>query len=283
MPSGGDAVPASRVDGRQLPAGYYGALSGMYERSPFLSPVKDPPYAEHLTRFLVAGGQRHVAEVGPGYGELLGRVGAVVPSGSHVWAIDSCDEFLARARAAWSGPPDQLSTVQADLEAEASGGTLERMLDRIVAVNVLQDLELTCGLRTLHRWMRARGRLLVTVLAKETMDLLYVDHPLYDPAAGHYFKPCSSGVVLGQREAAGATIPYERILRFHDAAGLRAAFETVGLEIVSARPVCYSTDAMIARWRAAGTLRELCAEGLMRLRSSGRYVDSHEIVARCAL
>jgi SAM-dependent methyltransferase len=261
---------------------YYPALSASNSTSPFLSPVRDPEYVRDLVVWLIAAGSRRIGDVGVGYGEVVEALGATVDDDTEVWAIDACIAFLERAQRRWPR-----RTPLCVLKHEIAAGAPARLaghFDRLSAINVLQDLDLAVGLCQLSRWLRPGGQLRATVLAKETMDRLYTCTPLYDRDRGLYFKPSSvdGAGALGRVESARGPIAYERVLRFYTLETFLHAARGEGLELVEWRPVTQPAAAMLDRWRAGGTLNELSRAGLHDLVQAGVYVDSYDVILRCA-
>jgi hypothetical protein len=264
-----------------LPHDYYQRLAAEHANSPFLSPSQSAAYNRELAEFLVADASREIAEIGPGYGELLSCLGVLAAPDVCVWAIDSCPAFLERARQRWTGLATlRRMCVDIDSPTARSVAGLVCRLDRLVAINVLQDVDLIRALRLFRLWVKPGGSILVTVLAKETMDAVYRDNPLYDPVLGYFYKPATSSLTLGERAHGATSIPYERILRCYTLAQTRAAFGATGLVILRCRQIGFPLGTMVARWQASGTLSLLSDDVLAALRSSGVYVDAHEILAR---
>jgi hypothetical protein len=199
-----------------------------------------------------------------------------------VWAIDSCPEFLALARRSWTTRAP-LTTLLVDLASPAPQAIagLYRRLDSLIAINVLQDLDLEKSLAMFAAWLRPGGRLRVTVLAKETMDTVYRDHPLYDRTTGRYYKPLTTCVALGRRIVGETTFPYERVLQYHTVCDARQAFAKAGLHVIEERRIAFPAEDMIARWQETGTLAWFPREALDHLRVAGVYVDAHELSALC--
>ncbi len=264
-----------------VPREYYRVVASINERSPFLSPTKNPAYVRDICDFLTADGSRHVADVGPGYGEVVAALGELASADMHVWAIDSCPEFLQLIRRRWTGRA-ALTTLRVDLtDAPPSIADLHRRIDRLTAINVLQDVDLPRTLELFTTWLRPGGRLLATILAKETTDAIYKRHPLYDAQTGRYYKPTTNGPTLGEYKVGKTRVSYERILQHYTLSQAQRAFAAAGLVIVGQRQIGFRATDMIDRWTEAGTLSAFSQKGLSKLLTAGVYIDAHELIAIC--
>jgi len=271
---------------RFLPDSYYSTLAAAHSESPFLSPVKSSHYVNDVAMWLqAAGGDTVLAEVGPGYGEIAVRISMLLERHSIFWAIDICPEFLAHVARRWDGHPSQLRTLTLDITQTPPQEVclLRRRVDRLVAINVVQDTDLLTTLTLFSRWLRPGGYLWVTILAKETMDLYYSQHPLYDKTQGWYYKPATAGVQLGKRSTGRGDIGYDRILRFYTQGEAQDALALSNYVIMRQRNIAFPASIMSSRWKEMGT-REFFRDGIVEaLECAGTYVDSYEFVAQCII
>jgi hypothetical protein len=269
---------------KYVPDDYYSILARENEHSPFLSPSQSPEYAKAVAAWLCGSEAPSpvLVEVGPGYGEIVSMLGPLLRKREELWLVDSCSEFLNISSRRLIGPHSQLKLLQMNIEScdRSKQCLLEGRVHRLAAINVMQDVDATTVLEHFCKWMAAGGCVWLTFLAKETMDIYYSGHPLYDLAAGMYYKPrTASRNFLGKRATTNGLIKYERILRFHTRDSVIQALETLGFTLLSLRDICYSAEDMLSRWQQAGTLQMFSSDALSALWEAGSYTDAYEVVA----
>jgi ubiquinone/menaquinone biosynthesis C-methylase UbiE len=256
---------------------YYDAVAAQTEPRPFPSPVNDPKWLSPAVEWFTQG--EDVLEVGPGRGEFAI---AVVRKGGpkRYYIADMSQSMLGLVRdkiEKFSKRPD-MAYIHADIDFDPLDDIADSSLDRIIMINVFQDVNPHEALRTFRRIIAPKGLLRVNVISRELREEHLSDDENYDPQLGYFYltrSPSDEVKPLGflQRKN-GEKASYYRILKSYYREDLVRIFFRSGFEIISSEPIILPREVWARTAAAHGGNRE----GVIR--KYGGYPGSIDFIAR---
>ncbi len=256
---------------------YYDAIAAQSEPRPFPSPVNDPKWLSPAVEWFAQG--EDVLEVGPGRGEFAE---AVVRKGGpkRYYIADMSQSMLGlvRDKIKKIGRSTEMAYIHADIDFDHLDDIADSSLDRIIMINVFQDVNPHETLRTFRRIIAPEGLLRVNVISRELREEHHSDDENYDQQLGYFYltRSPSKGVKpLGfLRRKNGEKASYYRILKSYYREDLERIFSRSGFKISSSEPIILPRE-IWARTAAAHVGKR---EGVIR--KYGGYPGSIDFIAR---
>jgi ubiquinone/menaquinone biosynthesis C-methylase UbiE len=256
---------------------YYDAVAAQTEPRPFPSPVNDPQWLSGAVDWFAQG--ENVLEVGPGRGEFAE---AVVKKGGpkRYYIADMSQSMLGlvKEKIEKIGPSPEMAYLHADIDFDPLSDIPDASLDRIIMINVFQDVNPHEALRTFRRVIAQKGLLRINAVSRELREEHLSDDENYDRESGHFYltrSPSEDMKPLGllPRNDGGA-VPYYRILKSYYLQDLHKMFLDSGFEIISTQPVILPRDVWAKTAAAQGRNRDGTT------RKYGGHPGSNDIIAR---
>lgn len=256
---------------------YYDAVAAQTEPRPFPSPVNDPKWLSFAVEWFAKG--EEVLEVGPGRGEFAEAV--VRMSGPKRYYIADMSRRmldLVRTKIEKIGKSPEMAYIHADIDSDPLDKIADSSLDRIIMINVFQDVNPNEALRTFRRIIAPKGLLRVNAISRELREEHLSDDENYDRDLGYFYltrSPSKEVKPLGflHRES-GEMAPYYRILKSYYREDLERIFSSSGFEIISSKPIILPRDVWARTAAAHGGNRD----GVIR--KYGGYSGSIDFIAR---
>lgn len=263
---------------------FYDIAAGAPPAYKFFSPISLPEWRNDLAHWLCAGS--NICEVGPGKGDLARRVAEVGCSFHRYLFIDISKEMLesVKGRLAAVNPLQQYHYLQADIESHIPAQNFRQPTDRLVAVNVLQDVDIRKSLRNISNILTNGALLKVTLIAKETQDSFWKKDPEYDRRQGLWYASSryhfgSPARPMGYRLIGGRKIPFHRILHCHTKEDIPVLFGSCGYKVKQVEPIIYPIDYVIERWNSKYHYMKLSEEQKELLEEWRGYPDGWCVTA----
>ena len=223
---------------------YYDAAAAMAHPRRFPSPVNDPDWLLPAASWFTEG--QTCLEIGPGRGEFAKA--ALLCNGRmkkyHIVDMSSGMLDLVRARIKEIDTDVMIEFIHADIDKDPLAGVPDQSVDRIIMINVFQDLQPLNALRHLRRIMSPDGLLRANMSNREIRDSLRTDDEFFDKKTGCYYmtrppleekqKDISP---LGFVDKDGIKVPFYRILKSYYPDQMRGIFRKCGFEIIQETPM----------------------------------------------
>jgi ubiquinone/menaquinone biosynthesis C-methylase UbiE len=153
----------------------------------FLSPIIWPKWLSSAVDWMCSS--TTVGELGCGRGEfaeqcILKKDGAIRTY--HLFDISEGMLNRAQARLAKHPPSVDIHCAKADFSRDLPEMG-DKQIEKIIAINVFQDVNPKQALRNLHQLLRPGGQLRATFLWREALDLVFADDDNYDMSAGRLY------------------------------------------------------------------------------------------------
>ncbi|WP_336215019.1 class I SAM-dependent methyltransferase [Nonomuraea sp. LPB2021202275-12-8] len=265
--------------------GYYDAIAGSRSMFAFLSPVRLHGWVADAAAW--AGQAAHVAEIGVGQGELAARAVAQSQGIQTYDAIDISAAMLEATRQRMS--PLRISTTvrfhQLDIADTAACRTLGLdRFTRMMAINVIQDVDAISALANIRRMLQPGGLLRATVIRRETQDRFWLDDDAYDSTTGQLYTSSTMHDLLGLpplglRHSGHAEKAFYRVQQFYTEVETRELFNAAGLTIVSMSVIEFPVEFVRQRWSSSLHRIALTSRQESLLEEWGGYPDAYDVVA----
>lgn len=235
---------------------YYDKAAYAPDGFKFLSPTALDDWCLAVAQWLCEVDR--VCEVGPGHGFLAGRVQELSTKSLQYNLIDISQEMLNKAlnhvghnRA---GCVSFLAE-RLDISTETFPCLKSGTVDRVVAINVLQDIVAQTALLNIRKILAPGGMIWVTFIAKEVQEEFWADDEDYDPEAGCWYKSscyheAKDAKPMGFRLVRGRTKPYFRVLQCYSRSEILALLKSTGFAVCSLEPIAYPVDFVRKRWKS---------------------------------
>jgi ubiquinone/menaquinone biosynthesis C-methylase UbiE len=251
----------------------------------FLSPTVLETWCKEMAQWICTG--EKVCEIGPGKGNLALHTMDVCSSSLHYLMVDISQAML-------DGVKDKLSKknnshvefqyVRADIESRLPEKLFKIKSDRLIAVNVLQDVNINRALKNIRKMLTSDGVFLATFLSKESQDVFWKDNPDYDQLKGlwysgsyyHEMKKCKS---LGYRIIDGQKKHFYRLLNCFTRKDIHNFLNLNGFEVQSIEPIIYPVEYVLKRWSSQYHYMKLNEKQIKLLKERNGYSDGWSVKA----
>jgi SAM-dependent methyltransferase len=233
---------------------YYDIAGKSDGRFSFLSPVRWPEWLHRATEWMC---EAHVvAEVGCGYGEFVEH--CLQKCGEYLQAyylIDISQVMLdtAHQRTAQRTAHNRIHRLKKDITINAISEVAPGSLERVIAINVLQDVDSKAALSNIHRLLQPGGYLRATFIRRDTHDLFWEGDENYDVSKGCLYNFSSlheaAGIPpLGYVLRNGDQKPFYRVQTYFSESRVRELLTETGFVLVSKDEINYPRDMVMQRW-----------------------------------
>jgi SAM-dependent methyltransferase len=265
---------------------YYDTVIKSHSTFSFLSPVHLSWWLDDATTWMRCGSS--VAEIGVGMGELALSVLSAKSNIGAYYAVDISGEMLRNLRelVASLGYRDaEIRYLEMNIEdrsfAESIGA---ESLDRIIAVNVFQDVRLMAALQEIAAALRPGGLLRATIIRRETHDEFWSGED-YDAKNGRLYTLSRihdriGAQALGTIIKDGQQRSFYRVQQFYSEKEITALAAAAGFEVLSTAIVIFPIELVKSRWSSALHRTFLSRKQELLLEKWGGFPDSYDFIMR---
>lgn len=265
---------------KNVHAEYYDAAAAQIQPRPFPSPVNDPQWLRSAVDWFSQA--KTIMEVGSGRGEFavaLARKGG--PGRYYLVDMSKGMLNLVKERTENLGKNLEFVFIHADIDSDPLNEIPDNSVDKIIMINVFQDVNPYSALKTFRRVISTKGFFRANVLNRELQEEKFRDEEHFNKETGHVYLTRSSSAdvkPLGYiTDKKGDSIPYYRILNSYYRRDLDKIFQECGFEILSADPIILPEEVLvnskIASWNRSAHRQEI-------LSKYGGYPTSIDVIAR---
>jgi hypothetical protein len=265
-------------------AAYYDAIASALGEFTFLSPVLLPAWSAAVCTWIRAG--EVVAELGAGVGDLMTSALIAPTRIKTYWAFDISGEMIASvSRRLDPGQARLARFIQCDVGADDVGHyTGEGAVDRLIAVNVLQDVSAAILVGNAFRALKVGGQIRATMIRRETHDEFWIEDEGYDEATGRLYTfsrlhESVNAAPLGFMDVRSGSRPFYRVQQFYREDEAMRLFAEAGFVIERLETVAFPIEVVLERWSSKYHRVELTARQIALLDRWGSFPDSYDIVA----
>jgi ubiquinone/menaquinone biosynthesis C-methylase UbiE len=270
---------------QRVSVGYYDVIAATQGAFGFLSPVKWPEWLEATAQWMCQ--ERNVAEIGAGYGELVERCLAIQDTAlSTYYLLDSSQGMLDAAYKRATKHASNVGIVCCKWDASSHNlpPLLRDPIDRVAAINVLQDTDAATVLRNVERLLRTGGLLRATYIRRETQDAFWLEDESYDSTEGKLYNISSlheaAGLLpVGRLRIDQQQIPYYRVQKYFAQGDVERLIRESGLSIVSLSVLMLPREIVMKRWSTKAHRLSLNSRQLALLDQWGGFPDSYDVIA----
>lgn len=268
------------------------ALRGYYDKAAtappgfrFLSPTALEDWGSKFVDWICRG--RKVCEIGPGQGVLALRTLRECRTPLAYSLVDisrsMLDEIKARLGESRSAHV-VFDYCQGNIEVPAGEFTVKGEFDRLIAINLLQDVNAAIALQNMRGLLKSGSPLWVTFISKEAQDQFWSNDDDYDPAAGVWFASSAfhqkeKVQPMGSRQVNGKPRPFYRILHCYTETDVRDMLAKAGFAIRNVEPIIYPVDYVKARWNSEFHRMQMTRRQVELMQEWGGYRDGWSVQA----
>lgn len=264
---------------------YYDKVGYSPQEFAFLSPVTIEAWSSEIISWVTVGDR--IGEVGPGQGCLTMRVIHAILKPTYYLVVDISNVLLdaLKSKVAVNNNHYVTTDLRKTNIAQPLPNTLNNTeLDRLLVINVLQDVEALPTLQNLRRLLRKDGLLRITFLAKEAEDQFSKNDPHYDAENGYWyslspFHEQKKALPLGYIEINGSEHPFFRVQRFYTQSNIAKLLQKTGFRIKKISPIVFPTEHVLRRWTSATHHTKLTEAQWGLLEKWGGYFDEWDVEA----
>jgi len=164
---------------------YYNSIASSGSDFSFLSPVLYAPWLNEAAHWICSS--KIVAEIGCGNGIFCAQCLANPGNLHSYYVIDLSQEMLASIRGKIQDMKSKVSVcfLNADIEDESFIYNFNHLkFEKIIAINLLQDVDITVALKNINRLLVSGGQFRGTFINRETQNIFWQEDDLYDPDEG---------------------------------------------------------------------------------------------------
>jgi len=269
------------VTGKNVVPEYYDAVAAIDQPRHFPSPVNDPKWLELATAWFVEA--QTAMEVGPGRGEFAEAVVKKVGKLERYYIVDMSQGMLNLVKKRIQNIKTEVETIFicADVDCDPLFEIPESSVDRIIMINVFQDINPLVALRTLRRKLRPTGLFRANVLSREFRERCCLEEEFFDRETGCFYLTRHPSVDRKKIQPIGyitkkngKKIPFYRVLKSYYRSELDKIFSECGFEIISESPVILPKDV----WMNSVAAQD--KEHTYTRRLFGGYPSSLDIIAK---
>jgi SAM-dependent methyltransferase len=264
---------------------YYDIAGTSNGRFGFLSPVKWPEWLSGATDWMY--GATNVAEVGCGYGEFVGE--SIRHCGEYLktyYLIDISQVMLNQAlqRAKCFNDHACVRPLKKDITIDSILEIAPNSLEKVVAINVLQDIDALAALTNIHNLLRPEGQLRATFIRRDTQDLFWMKDENYDTSKGCLYNFSSlheeAGIEpLGYVIRNGEQKPFYRVQTYFTKDDVLRMLADSGYELSQMKEINFPLDIVKTRWSSGYAQITLDKYQENLLQEWGYFPDAWDVVA----
>lgn len=264
---------------------FYDAAANAPAGYNFFSPVALNYWSTELAEWLCEG--KKVCEIGPGKGALAIKVSEICSKPMQYYMVDISQAMLDMVKAELDKQdktPIQFHYSKGDIESKIPAGIDPQSIDRIAAINVLQDIDIWQALNNMRTMLRPGGMLRATLISKEAQDRFWTHDIDYDTQDGIWYasscfhEECCTEP-MGFREISGKKIPFYRMMKCYTREELDIMFRQCGFEVQSIEVIIYPVEYVLARWSSKYHYMNLSEKQKKLLTEWQGYPDGWSVVA----
>lgn len=265
---------------------YYDIAALSPENFSFLSPSNFPDWCSKAAKWLCEGNR--IGEIGTGKGELAYLTANYANKQLYFLLIDISQKMLDVTYQKIENIGKPFITVKCfnlDIGKDFPSDLSNQNLDKLIAVNTLQDAEPLKSLSNIKRLLKTGGEIRLTFISKETQDEFSKDDHDYDSEEGIWYASSSfhqekEAIPLGYiQDKEGKERPFYRVNRFYTRNDACQLLEKAGFQVISVEQVIYPLDYLWKRWQSPYHSMNLTEKQLKLIESWGGYPDGWDIIA----
>ncbi|MFC1826899.1 class I SAM-dependent methyltransferase [Thermodesulfobacteriota bacterium] len=252
----------------------------------FLSPTVLETWSMETAQWLCTG--KNICEIGSGNGSLALRTMETCVTPLHYLLVDISQTMLDVAKNSLSKKNNSLiefQYIRADIEKRLPYELCRNKADRLIAVNVLQDVNINSALKNIRKMLNPDGEFQATFISKESQDVFWKDNPGYDRSNGlwcagsqyHQNKKCEP---LGYCNVDGRKKPFYRLLHCYTREVIHYSFNLAGFEVLSIEPIIYPVEYVLKRWSSKYHFMKLNKNQIKLLKEENGYSDGWSVKAK---
>ncbi|MBE9116536.1 hypothetical protein IQ249_11560 [Lusitaniella coriacea LEGE 07157] len=265
---------------------YYDTVSLSSDSFSFLSPSNFADWCSKAAKWLCEGNR--IGEIGIGKGELAQLTVSYADKSLYFILIDLSSEMLNITRQKIEEEENFLvltKYLKLNISKKQSKHLYYQNLDKLIAVNMLQDTDALESLLNMKLLLRKGGEIRLTFISKETQDVFSEEDNNYDSEQGIWYA-CSSFheekkvTPLGYfQDKEGKEKPFYRINRFYTRRDACELLKNAGFKVKSVEQVIYPLDYVWQRWKSQYHSMKLTKRQLELLDYWKGYPDGWDIIA----
>jgi len=265
---------------------YYDIAALSPEDFTFLSPSNFPDWCSKTAKWLCEG--KRIGEIGTGKGELAHLTASYANKELYFLLIDISSKMLDVTCQKVEKLEKSFITIKCfnlDISKKLPKLLFNHNLDKLIAVNTLQDAEPLNSLLNMKLLLKQGGEIRLTFISKETQDEFSKEDYNYNSLQGIWYASSSfhegkEASPLGYiKDREGNEKPFYRINRFYTRSDACQLLENAGFKVKSVEPVIYPLDYLWKRWKSRYHSINLTEKQLKLIESWGGYPDGWDIIA----
>jgi ubiquinone/menaquinone biosynthesis C-methylase UbiE len=264
---------------------FYDEIAQKAENYSFLSPLILDGWTEEVCEWMGQG--ESVLEIGFAQGKLINLCLIEPRKIKRYYGVDISREMLRKLRETVSivHPSIELKCYLASAESDNLAViTKGEKMDRIIAINVFQDLEIHRTLTNIVPVLKNGGLIRATFIRKETHDIIFGNDINYNMHSGIYytfsrFHDEMGTSPLGYIHTPNGKIPFYRRQKFYALSEVLEAFNQAGLRVLEAKTLSFPLPIIFERWASKYHRVELSSVQLSLLQEWNGFPDLYDVIA----
>jgi len=264
---------------------FYDAAANAPTGYNFFSPVSLDQWCTEMAQWLCEG--NIVCEIGPGKGGLAAKTAKICSRILHYILVDISPAMLGKVKdelEKYDRTPISFDYIPGNIENSVPAGISRKSLDRIIAINVLQDVDILKSLRNIRAMLAPGGIFRATLISKEAQDAFWSNAADYDSESGTWYaSSCyheeSCAEPMGFRLINGEKVPFYRTMKCYTKEEIRAFFSQCGFNVQRIDSIVYPCEYVLQRWSSKYHFMELTEEQKKLLGEWQGYPDGWSVHA----
>ncbi|MEG4301760.1 hypothetical protein [Microcoleus sp. D3_18a_C4] len=265
---------------------YYDLAALSSEDFAFLSPINLPDWCLKTAKWLSKSSR--IGEIGVGKGKLACLTIQCASNDLYFALIDISSNMLDVTEKNIGHLKKSFVTTRSfklDISTKTEINFLDDKLDKLIAVNVLQDVEINQSLTNMRALLNKGSEIRLTFISKETQDDFLKDDPNYDSSEGIIYASSSFHkekqiTPLGFfKDKEGGEEPFYRINRCYKHDDICNLLEKNSFELKTIEPIIYPTHYLWQRWKSRYYSISLTERQFKLIEDWGGYPDGWDVIA----
>ncbi len=171
-----------------------------------------------------------------------------------------------------------------DITIDAIPEIAPNSLEKVVAINVLQDIDARAALKNIYNLLRPEGQLRATFIRRDTQDSFWVKDENYDTSKGCLYNFSSlheeAGIQpLGYVVRRGEQKPFYRVQTYFTQDDVLQMLAVAGYELSQMKEINFPLDIVKTRWSSGFAQATLNEDQEKLLQEWGHFPDAWDVVA----
>jgi ubiquinone/menaquinone biosynthesis C-methylase UbiE len=243
----------------------------------FLSPSGIESWRNETVEWINKG--KEVCEIGPGFGEIALNLISKCTTPKIYFMVDISQAMLNVVEEKLSrknNPLVKIKYIKADIQGKVPKDLCSIKFDRVLAVNVLQDVNVNIALKNIKKILQPGGLFFV---------LFWKENPYYDSSKGYWYSNSfyhekNNCDPLGYRTVGSQKKPYYRLLNCFTRKDIHSLLRSSGFKIQTIEPIIYPIDFIMKRWNSKFHYKRLNEKQIELLKEWNGYLDGWSVKAK---